>query len=83
MRLAGVPVSSELVLELSEMLRAAGAPQTADILRMALGRGRPNVALTIADRDAILAVLEDPPEGLDKLHGALLRERTSRIREGL
>lgn len=33
------------------------------------------VALTPAMRDAILAVLEDPPEGLEDLRGRLARDR--------
>ena len=37
------------------------------------------VALTAAERDAILAVLEDPPEGLAELRGALARNQRDRM----
>jgi hypothetical protein len=47
-----------------------------------LGRGR-FVALTIADREAILRVLEDCPDGLAELRGVLLGEHEWRRREGL
>jgi len=43
----------------------------------------PDVALTIADRVAILTVLDDPPDGLAELRGALLSEHEWRRREGL
>jgi hypothetical protein len=39
------------------------------------GEGRSNgLALTPERRDAILGVLEDPPEGLYELRGALIRD---------
>jgi hypothetical protein len=36
------------------------------------------IALTPAERGAILAVLEDPPDGLVELRGALARDHASR-----
>ena len=41
------------------------------------------VALSIADREAILRVLDDPPAGLAELRGVLLAEHERRVREGL
>jgi hypothetical protein len=41
------------------------------------------VALTIDDREFILAVLDDPPPGLEELRGVLLRELEWRRAEGL
>jgi hypothetical protein len=38
------------------------------------------VALTPAMRDAILAVLEDPPEGLVELRGVIVRDHRGRQR---
>jgi hypothetical protein len=37
------------------------------------------VAFTADQRAAILAVLEDPPEGLAELRGALLRDQEQRV----
>jgi hypothetical protein len=37
------------------------------------------VALEPAERDAILAVLEDPPDGLAELRGVLARDQRERI----
>ena len=76
MKVAGIPVRSESVIRLTELLRAAGAAQTADILRIALNRERPRVALTIADVEAIEAVLsKDPPDDLRELRAALLERK--------
>jgi hypothetical protein len=41
------------------------------------------VALTIAEREPILRVLEDCPDGLAELRGVLLKEHEWRVREGL
>ena len=37
-----------------------------------------SVALTPAERDAILSVLEDPPPGLVELRGVLARDHAKR-----
>jgi hypothetical protein len=39
------------------------------------------VALTPAMRDAILAVLEDPPAGLEDLRGMLARDHRDRLKD--
>jgi hypothetical protein len=41
------------------------------------------LALTIADRETILAALDDPPAGLEELRAVLLRELEWRRAEGL
>jgi hypothetical protein len=41
------------------------------------------LALTIPEREAILRALEECPDGLAELRGALVREREWRVREGL
>ena len=41
------------------------------------------LALTIADREAILRALDDPSAGLAELRGVLLHEHEWRVREGL
>jgi hypothetical protein len=45
--------------------------------------GQSEVSLTIPDRVAILAVLDDPPKGLAELRAALLSERVWRRSEGI
>jgi hypothetical protein len=82
-QLAGVPVSEEVTLELIQLLVDAGHDQVAGVLVLALEHERRVVALTIRDRDAILSVLDDQPDGLTELRGVLLREREWRLREGL
>jgi hypothetical protein len=41
------------------------------------------LALTIADREAIIRTLDDPPDDLAELRGVLLREHEWGVREGL
>jgi hypothetical protein len=54
--LAGIPVRNDLTLALAELLANADHDRTARVLILALEHERAVVALTIADRDAILAV---------------------------
>jgi hypothetical protein len=82
-RLAGIPVCDEDVLELARLLHEAGFDDTADALTVALEAELPLVALSIADREAILRALDDPPIELAELHGVLLREHQWRVRVGL
>jgi hypothetical protein len=82
-RLAGVSVREEKVALLAELLLAAGLEDTADVLLVALDAEQDLVALSIADREAILRVLEAPPEGLAELGGVLLAEHEGRVRDGL
>ena len=83
MRLAGASVREENVAVLAEFLFAAGFEETGDALLVALDAQQDLVALSIADREAILRVLDDPPDGLVELRGVLLREHEWRVREGL
>jgi hypothetical protein len=81
--LAGLPVDDRLVLELARRLHDAGFDDEAATLEDAYDAERAVVALTIAEREAILRVLEDCPEELAELRGVLLREHEWRMREGL
>jgi hypothetical protein len=74
MMLAGIPVRNQDVLELAGLLWNAGFDDTAEALTVALEAEQALVALSIADREAILRTLDDPPEGLAELRDMLLRE---------
>ena len=63
MWIAGIPVADRAVLHLAASLREAELVQTAERLERAYDRESRIVALDIPDRDAILRVLEDCPEG--------------------
>ena len=76
-------VPERYVALLAEFLIAAGLEDTADVLLLALDAGQELVALSIQDREAMLRVLEDPPQGLAELRGVLLAEHEGRVREGL
>jgi hypothetical protein len=81
--LAGFAVADEDVLALVGMLSTAGYDRTADRLKWAVRYGDELVGLRIADRLAILDVLEDAPEGLTELRGVLASEHRWRVRHGL
>lgn len=83
MQLAGFAVDDEHVLELVELLRDAGYDETAERLRWAVRYGDELIGLRIADRLAILDVLDDAPEGLADLRGVLTSEHRWRVRHGL
>lgn len=83
MMLAGTPVREADVLELARLIRDAGVDDTAARLEDAYDLETKVLALTIADREAILRTLEDPPEGLAELRGVLLAEHEGRVRHGL
>ena len=74
MWLAGVPLSDDLVVELAQRLQRYGSQQTAQALLRAAVSGRSAATLDAQDRENILAVLDDPPAGLEELQGVLLRE---------
>jgi hypothetical protein len=82
-RLAGVSVREEDVADLARLLFAAGYEDTGDALLVALDAEQDLTALSVADRKAILRVLDDPPMGLAELGGVLLDEREGRARDGL
>jgi len=83
MRLAGVSVREENVADLARLLLAAGLEETGDTLLVALDAEQDLVALSIADREAILRVLDDPPVALAELRDVLLAEQEERVRDGL
>lgn len=83
MWLAGIPVPDTAVVELIDLLRAAGLDTHAEHLQRTLDRGARIVALDEADRHAILRVLADAPEELLELRATLLQEAEWRQREGL
>ena len=83
MLIAGIDVRPGLVVHLANTLRASDAAYTAAMLERALDANQPIVALTVEDREHILAVLEHPPAGLAELRTALLQEPLDRLRDVL
>lgn len=79
--LFGVPVSPDDARALVTTLITEGtAPAFAAAARIsqALERGVRVVGLEPRQRDAVLATLESPPDGLAELRGALIRDRERR-----
>lgn len=84
MRLAGIDIAAEVVLELAVRLRRNGFIDTAESLEGAMAANLPDVALTILEREAIIWVLDDTAAGeLAALRGLLVEEDVWRRREGL
>jgi len=81
-RLAGVSVREADVAALAELLLEADFEDTGDALLLALDAEQDLAALSVADREAILRVLEDPPPGLAELHGVLLAEHEDPAQRG-
>ncbi len=81
--LAGLEDPDRLVLDLARCLRMDGLDDTAETLENAFEDERAIVALTIADRDAILRALAECPYGLSELRGVLLLEHQWQLTEGL
>src|SRR6185503_584331 len=63
----GVSLTEDLVVELAQRLQRDGAQHTAQALLKAAISGRSTAALDTQDRKNILAVLDDPPPGLEEL----------------
>jgi hypothetical protein len=80
--LAGVRVSREQTLELAAMLMRDASDHVARVLLEATTSGQEFVALSTADREAILAVLDHPTGDLVELRGVLFDELAWR-RSGL
>ena len=78
--MAVVPVRRDAVLEIAGLLELAdlrdggGGTELAAKLRRTVEREARIVALDDAERDTLLAVLNEPSEALADLRGALLRE---------
>jgi hypothetical protein len=68
---------------LARLLRQAGSIDTAERLERAWDVETKVLALTIDERKEILRALEESPDGLAELRGALVRDREWRMREGL
>ena len=83
MMLAGIPVADRHVLELVRRLHHAGFDTTADRLTIAQERQTRLLALSIDEREQILATLADCPGGLGELRAVLNQEAVWRDREGL
>jgi hypothetical protein len=84
LQLLGLPVSTEDVRRLTVSLIADYQPGSSDLagrLAKALDLHTTALALSPAERDLLLSVLEDPSEGLAELRGALLRDYEQRTRE--
>jgi len=79
MMLAGLPVRDQDVLEIARLVRDAGFDNTAERLENAYDAELKVLALTIADREAILRALDE----LAELRGTLIRDREWRLRHGL
>ena len=80
--LYGVSVTAENARHLVASLIADGsadALDAAETIAYAVSRGSDAVALPPGSRDAILSVLEDPPEGLVELRDALARDQRDRL----
>jgi hypothetical protein len=76
----GLPLGDDQVLELA---RLVDDEQLADRLEDAYRRDVKVLALTIPERETILAALDDPPAGLTELRALLLRELEWRRTAGL
>ena len=83
MRLARLDITDDCAIELVNRLRRAEFVHQADEIEAALVREQSEAALTIPDRVAILAVLDDPSAGLEELRAVLRREHVGRVRDGL
>ena len=77
--LASIPVPNDAVRDVASLVDEP----TATLLEKALELKTMILALTIADREAILRALDDPPDGLAELRAVLLAEHEGRVRQGL
>ena len=82
MYVAGIRVREADVLRLAGLLHDAGSDDTAEAVVVALEAEQGIVGLSIEDREAILRTLDDPPEGLSELRGALLTDHHWRVEPG-
>ena len=71
MMLAGVSASFDSVAELARIVRATGRDKLADRLERAVRDEVKVLGLKIGERAIILDALDDPPDGLSELRGAL------------
>jgi uncharacterized protein (DUF1778 family) len=71
---AGIRLQREQVLSLASMLASDESTRTARILLEAVTNRQQFVALTVDDKERMLAVLDHPPEGLADLRCSLFDE---------
>ena len=83
--LADVPVRRALVPALADLLIHAGSNDLASKLLAASSEHHEELALSIEERDELLAVLVDPPppDGVEELRDVLFADHEWRCREGL
>ena len=82
LRIAGLDITDDSILALVTRLRRAGHDEQADTIVGALMSLQTEVALTPPDQVVILAVLDEPPAGLEQLR-AVLQEHVGRVRDRL
>ncbi len=70
----GVRITREATLELVAMLTSDGSDRTARLLLKAITHRQEFVALSFDEREAILDVLDHPPEELVDLRSSLFAE---------
>jgi hypothetical protein len=83
LRLHGIPIADDDARHLVTTLFAGGAPAAvaaAGMIAKGIERDLYTVGLNPEMRDAILSVLEDPPDGLVELRGKLARDHVQRAR---
>ena len=78
MEIAGFHVGDAATLGLAIELRKAGYRHTAEWLETCVISYQPILGFTSRDREAILAVLVDPPKELAQLRAVLLQESAAR-----
>ena len=83
MLIAGIPVRREDALVLVRLLQRAGAFEAARRISNAHASNELEVALRIEDRDAVLRVLVECPDGLLELRATLVQEAAWRQAVGL
>jgi uncharacterized protein (DUF1778 family) len=82
LRIYGLPVEDadvEWLVDVLRLERTLARRHAANMISQASAAGGGIVALTPEDRSAIIAVLEDPPEGLAALRGWLERDHAYRF----
>lgn len=79
---AGLQVPRVGMIEVAHRLVLAGELEAATAVLGGLVEGG-KITLTIAEREAVLRALDDPPAGLEPLRAVLLAEHVGRVRDGL
>jgi len=77
--LSGVAIDDRLVLQIASRVDAVLGSKLVTAYRLRRGE----VALTVVEREAILAALEDGPAALDGVREMLIRDRAWQMRQRL